>query len=497
MLSFAGGVLGVALAWAGVQWLQALQPPNVPRLRDIGIDWRVLLFYGRRVRDRRRARGPRAGHRHAAVRSAAHALGTRRADRRGGGTMWGRGGRLRRVLVVAADRLRRPCCWSAPDCSCAPSAHLQRVPPGFDASRVLTLELTITGQKYPNGAAVLNAYADLWTRLETHPRRGVGRRRHVAAAQRLLGVGPDHRGRPRAAARRELHQRRHAIGPATVLRSDAHPAAAGPVLQRTGHGGRDACGDRGRVHGARAVARAGPDRQAHPLRRPEFDRALADGRRRRRPREAVRARHGSGESRVYLPHTQRPGRSMYVALRTTGEPEAIATAVRQQIRELDPNLPIYRMRPMTRARGCVDGDAAIRDAAARRVRALALSLAAIGITRVMAHVVSQGTREMGIRLALGATSTNILGMVLRHGLTVAAVGIGVGLAAAAVLTRLIATLIFGVRASGRWRRYRGGRRAARRRRGDRDARAGAARVTRGSGGVAAIGVSDCRKSINT
>ena len=78
---------------------------------------------------------------------------------------------------------------------------------------------------------------------------------------------------------------------------------------------------------------------------------------------------------------------------------------------------------------------------------LALSLAAIGTYGVMAHVVTQGTRELGIRLALGATNTNILGMVLRHGLAVAAAGLVVGLAAAALLTRLIATLIVGVTAT--------------------------------------------------
>ena len=121
--------------------------------------------------------------------------------------------------------------------------------------------------------------------------------------------------------------------------------------------------------------------------------------------------------------------------------------MRQQIRDLDPNLPIYRMRPMT---ALVDASLARQRFAMQLLgmfALLALSLAAIGTYGVMAHVVTQGTRELGIRLALGATNTNILGMVLRHGLAVAAAGLIVGLAAAALLTRLISTLIVGVTAT--------------------------------------------------
>jgi predicted permease len=150
---------------------------------------------------------------------------------------------------------------------------------------------------------------------------------------------------------------------------------------------------------------------------------------------------------LYRPHAQQPGRSMYIAVRASGDPNAVATAVRQQVRELDEHLPIYRMRPMT----------ALLDASLARQRfamqllgvfaLLALSLAAIGTYGVMAHVVAQGTRELGIRLALGATNGQILGMVLRHGFTVAAAGLIVGLAAAALLTRFIATLIVGVTAT--------------------------------------------------
>jgi ABC-type antimicrobial peptide transport system permease subunit len=78
---------------------------------------------------------------------------------------------------------------------------------------------------------------------------------------------------------------------------------------------------------------------------------------------------------------------------------------------------------------------------------LAVGLAAIGVYGVMAYLVSQGARELGIRMALGATPRRILMMVVRHGLAVAAVGVGIGLAGAFALTRLMRRLLFGTEAT--------------------------------------------------
>jgi ABC-type antimicrobial peptide transport system permease subunit len=114
------------------------------------------------------------------------------------------------------------------------------------------------------------------------------------------------------------------------------------------------------------------------------------------------------------------------------------------VRALDPNLPIYRMRPMS---ALVDASLARHRFAMRLLllfALLALVLAAIGTYGVMAFIVAQGTREMGIRLALGATPARIVSLVMRQGLTVAAIGVALGVGGAFLLTRVLRNLIVGV-----------------------------------------------------
>ncbi len=118
--------------------------------------------------------------------------------------------------------------------------------------------------------------------------------------------------------------------------------------------------------------------------------------------------------------------------------------MRRHVRELDPNLPISAVTTME--------DVVVRSVAERRFHlsllgafaAIALLLAAIGTYGVLAYQISERTAEFGVRLALGAPTRSIIGTVLKQGMTPALAGVGIGLAVAAVLTRGMASLLFGI-----------------------------------------------------
>jgi ABC-type lipoprotein release transport system permease subunit len=150
---------------------------------------------------------------------------------------------------------------------------------------------------------------------------------------------------------------------------------------------------------------------------------------------------------MYLAHPQFASRTLYAALRTGPEPSSLTSAVKEQLRALDPDLPLHGVRTMNERAG----ESLARRRFAMLLLALlavsALALAALGVYGVMSCLVRQGLREIGIRAALGASSGGLLRLVLRQGMTLAAAGALLGLAAALVLTRSLGALLYGVPAS--------------------------------------------------
>ncbi len=131
-------------------------------------------------------------------------------------------------------------------------------------------------------------------------------------------------------------------------------------------------------------------------------------------------------------------------VRTTVQPEALIGAINSEFRALDPNLPVTNIKTMKEHMSLSLFPARAVAALLTAFGLLALALAAIGIYGVMSYSVAQRTREVGIRMALGAQREDVLRLVLRQGLTLAAIGMGIGLAAALVLTRLLSNLLYGV-----------------------------------------------------
>jgi putative ABC transport system permease protein len=152
---------------------------------------------------------------------------------------------------------------------------------------------------------------------------------------------------------------------------------------------------------------------------------------------------------MYLPYLQPPlpdwqVQSMFLAVRTEHEPQSSVASVREVVRAIDGEQPIYSVSSMQQLLG--------RSVSSRRFNmllmslfsALALALAAVGIYGVISYSVVERTREIGIRMALGARPLNVLGLVVRQGMTLALIGIAIGLAGAALLTTLMSSLLFGI-----------------------------------------------------
>ncbi|HVS83937.1 MAG TPA: ABC transporter permease [Pyrinomonadaceae bacterium] len=151
---------------------------------------------------------------------------------------------------------------------------------------------------------------------------------------------------------------------------------------------------------------------------------------------------------MYVPYAQDASwGSLSFVIRTSGDPATMSSAARSEIRSLDKGLPVFNTRTMN--------DVLMTSVAPRRTpmlllsafAAVALLLAMIGIYGVTAYYVTQRTQEIGIRMALGAQIGDVLRLVLKSGMVLAAIGVGVGLVGALLLTRLMKSLLFGVTAT--------------------------------------------------
>jgi putative ABC transport system permease protein len=145
---------------------------------------------------------------------------------------------------------------------------------------------------------------------------------------------------------------------------------------------------------------------------------------------------------LYLPNAQMPLNSMTLFVRTTSDPLSLVSAVRNQVLTVDKNQPIYDVK--TLGQRVSDATAVSRSLTVlfSAFALLALVLGLVGIYGIVSYAVTQRTQEIGIRMALGARTGDILQLIVRHGLVLVLTGVAIGVAGAFALTRFLVTLLF-------------------------------------------------------
>ena len=444
LLALCGGALGIIFAILSVHWIHVLGPKSVPRLSDIGVDRQALLFtlslsvfsgilFGLAPALR-------------IARLDMHAVlsdGARGSA--GTGAVWGRGNNLRRLLVVSELALSVVLLIGA-GLLIRSFASLENVAPGFNSHNVLTLELTTSGLRYKDRATVLATYRQLNERLERIPAVSAAGAVTSLPLSEMFAWGPiTIEGRTPPPGENFINADERIVS--------GHYFEAMQIPLRQGRFFNDL--DTPTTQKVAIIDEYSAE-QYWSHEDPLGKRIRTGGLDSKEPWITIvgvvgRVKQDALDSdpriAFYFPHSQYTTPAMNVVLRSNAAPAALTSAIKKEIRELDPDLPVYNVRTM---------DDRVQESLARRrfsmvmlglFAALALALATIGIYGVMAYMVNQGTREIGIRLALGATQRNILQLIVRQGMILALTGVAVGLAGAFVLTRLMRSMLFGVRST--------------------------------------------------
>ena len=440
LLALLGGAAGITLAEAGLRVMRAINPGNIPRLAEIGISGGVLAFtFGASL-----LTGILFG--------LAPVWRAMRIDLNTSLKSGGRSGQTEGGLRVSRNRLRGLLVVSELALSLMlligagllirSFVRLQSVPPGFTTDRVLTMRVAAAGPRYRDRKAVTQFYDQIHDRAMHLP--GVVGEGTVSTLPLTGAVGWG-----------SINVEGFTPAPGQELQVDLRIAS--PEYFRA----------------MEIPLRTGRFFSTHDT--PEGQQVvIVDDRFAQRfwPRESAVGKHvwfgkpdkpmtivgvvgtvkqyalnDEGKIVVYFPDGQSQSGGMYLVARTSSDPAALSSAVVNEIHSVDRTAAVYEVRTMQDRLHASLGRQRFSTTMLGAFAVFGLVLAIVGIYGVMSYLVSQSVHDIGLRVALGAQPGNIIRMVMRQGVELAAFGIAAGLIGAAALTRVMASLLFGVSAT--------------------------------------------------
>ena len=433
VLAVAGGALGVLLAYLAITPIQTLSAGSIPRATEIGLDARVLgfafalsLFTGVLFGLAPAWQASRAGL------GAVLKEGGRSSSTSGG--RWVRSAllvaevALSLVLLVGASLLIRS------------FTKLSSVDPGFDADRVLAFRVALPQTAYPedhNRAAFFDRLLEDMRRTPGIEAAGMVQTLPLRGGYVLTF---DVAGRPPARPGEELSANHRVVDP------DYFTALGVPLKRGRLLTDRDL-----QTSPLVAVVDETFVRKFFPNEDP-IGRGITIGNGTDAPYQIVGVvgdvRYETLESApdptMYVPYKQDIFSQMWMLARTSGDPRELTNTARQLVRGIDPALPAFSISPLAEV---VDESMAERRFAMLLLglfALVALFLAAVGLYGVVSYTVGQRTQEIGLRMAIGAAPSQVLGMVVGGGMKLAALGVVIGIAASLALGTYVASLLFGV-----------------------------------------------------
>ena len=453
LLSFIGGLFGLLLAYVGVRLFVVFGPKDIPRLDEIGLDRRVFIF------------SLLIAIATGLVFGLAPALQISKPDLHDAMKEGGRGSskgrhRLRNALVVSEVAIALVLLVGA-GLMIKSFRQLLQLNMGFRTENVLTMRLSVPSTKYKDDVQVAAFYRQLLDKIKALP--GV----EAAGAISHLPLSGSYSSGTTAVENAEAQEGLKSFQGSAYIEADRRSVSA-DYFKAMGIQLKE-----GRLFTEADTETAPPvavvdetfERRFWPHGTAVGKRFIA---RFNNPKDiqwgqivgvVAHVRHygvdqvkqfalgQEGREQAYFPYLQRPSNRMYLAIKTTTDPLSLTGAVRSQVLSLDPEQPVYNVKSMDQLVTTSLAQRQLNMVLFASFSAIALILAAVGIYGVMSYSVTQRTHEIGIRMALGARQHNVLGLVVRQGMTLALTGVVVGLGAAIALTRLMSSLLFGVSAT--------------------------------------------------